>query len=333
MNPKTTQFPVSLAEALRARKPVSPHILPTPLTYYKGLSELLEAQVYVKHENHNPTGSFKVRGGINLMHHLKRVGVSGVITFSTGNHGISVATTALWFGLDAVVVVPVNNNPAKNRKIRDAGAELIEAGKTFEESSRVVEEIANERGLYFVHPANEPHLINGVATEFLEIVEELPDVDAVILPIGAGSEAAAAVTVLKAVSPGVEIYAVQASSSCAACLSWKAGTIQLAANKTFAGGFATGTGYKMPFEIYKNHLEDFVLLTETEIYEGIALAAYYTQNLVEGAGASTIMAAIQLRERLEGKNVVLQFSGCNASPEEIQKAYSLPGFTEGYVPS
>ncbi len=323
-------YPVSLAEVIRARASVSRYLLPSNLTRYDGLSKLLGARIYIKHENHNPTGSFKVRGGVNLMHHLKQAGVTGVISFSTGNHGISVATAALWLGLTAVVVVPENNNPAKNRKIREAGAELIEAGKTFEESSRVVEKIAEERGLYYVHPANEPHLINGVATEFLEILESLPDVDAVIVPLGAGSEAAAAVTVLKAISPRVEIYAVQAERSCAACLSWKSGTIQQAANQTFAGGFATGTGYEMPFEIYRNGLEDFVLLSETEIYQGVALAAHYTQNLVEGAGAATLMAAIRLREQLQGKNVVLQFSGSNASPEEIKRSYALPEYTEGF---
>ncbi len=324
------KYPVSLLEVIRAKKPVYQYLLPSHLTQYDGLSNLLSAQIYIKHENHNATGTFKVRGAVNLMHYLKQAGVQGVITFSTGNHGISVAATASWFGLKAVVVVPVNNNPAKNRKIRETGAELIEAGSTFEESAKVVGKIAGERELYYVHPANEPHLINGVGTEFLEIIEALPSVDAVIVPIGAGSEAAAAVTVLKTISPRVEIYAVQAESSSAAYLSWKSGSIQSAANQTFAGGFATGTGYEIPFEIYKDQLTDFVLLSESEIYEGIALAAYYTQNFVEGAGASTLMAAIKLKEQLKGKNVVLQFSGANASPEELEKAYGLSSFKQGF---
>lgn len=182
-----------------------------------------------------------------------------------------------------------------------------------------------------MHPANEPHLINGVGTEFIEIIEKLPDLDAVIVPIGAGSEAAAAVTILKTINPKIEIYAVQAKESPAAFLSWKSGSIKSATNFTFAGGFATSTGYETPFEIYKNHLEDFVLLSETEIYAGIALASYYTQNQVEGAGGSTIVAAMKLKDRLKGKRVVLQFSGCNASPEEINKAYSLSYFKEGYA--
>ncbi|MEN8199846.1 MAG: pyridoxal-phosphate dependent enzyme, partial [Thermodesulfobacteriota bacterium] len=161
-------------------------------------------------------------------------------------------------------------------------------------------------------------------------MEVLPDLEAMIIPIGAGSEAAAAVTVLKAINPGIEIYAVQAEESCAAYLSWQAGSIQAADNKTFAGGFATGTGYELPFAIYGDDLADFVTLSEEEIYEGIALAAYYTQNLVEGAGGSTLMAALKLRDRLKGKKVALQFSGCNASAEEIRRACELPAFKDGY---
>ncbi len=323
-------YPISLAEVLRAKSVVYRHLVPTQLTRYNNLSNLLDADVYIKHENHNATGTFKVRGGINLMHHLRQTDVKGVVTFSTGNHGLSVATTASWFGIDAVVVVPEDNNPAKNRKIRETGARLIEAGNTFEEASEFVQKIASEENLYDVHPANEPHLINGVGTEFIEVIEECPDIDAVIVPIGAGSEAAAAVTVFKTINPKIEIYAVQAEKSSAAFMSWKAGDIMSASNLTFAGGFATGIGYEIPFNIYKDSLADFILLSEAEIYEGIGLAGYYTQNLVEGAGASTIMAALKLKERFKGKKIVLQFSGCNASPDEIEKAYRLPCFKAGY---
>ncbi|MEN8198969.1 MAG: pyridoxal-phosphate dependent enzyme [Thermodesulfobacteriota bacterium] len=186
------ECPVSLTEVLRAKKVICQHLVPTPLTRYEELSRLLGAEIYIKHENHNPTGTFKVRGGVNVMHHLKQREIDGVITFSTGNHGLSVATSASWFGIDASIVVPKNNNPAKNRKIRAAGGQLIEAGTTFEEAAQLVEEMLAKEDLYYVHPANEPHLINGVGTEFLEIMEVLPDLEAMIIPIGAGSEAAAA---------------------------------------------------------------------------------------------------------------------------------------------
>lgn len=323
--------PISFAEVINAKSVVYEYLIPTHLTQYRNLSSLINADVFVKHENHNPTGSFKVRGGINLMHHLRNSDTEGVITFSTGNHGLSIAQSAAWFGLSATIVVPKNNNPTKNRSIKSTGAKLIEAGRTFEEASLVVKELMQERSLYYAHPANEPHLINGVGTEFIEIIEQLPDLDAVVLPIGAGSEVAAATIVLKIINPNIQIFAVQAKASSAAYQSWRAGKIVSSENSTFAGGFATGIAYEIPFEIYKNNLADFVLLSEKEIYEGISLAGYYTHNFLEGAGASTIMAAIKLKDQLKGKKVALQFSGCNASPDEINRAYSLESFTKGWV--
>jgi threonine dehydratase len=324
------QHPISFTEVLKAQKFVYEYLTPSALIHYENLSALLNAEIFIKHENHNPTGTFKIRGGINLMHQLKNSRVEGVITFSTGNHGLSIAQSAAWLGLDATIVVPEGNNPTKNQSIKSTGATLTEAGNTFEEASIVVKELVKEKNLYFAHPANEPHLINGVGTEFVEVIEALPDLDIIILPIGAGSEAAAASIVLKAVNPDIEIIAVQAESSCAAYKSWKSGTIVTSENMTYAGGFATGIAYEIPFEIYKSNLTDFVLLSEEEIYQAISLAGYYTHNLLEGAGASTIMAAIKLKERLKGKKVVLQFSGCNASADEIDKAYSLASFTRGY---
>jgi threonine dehydratase len=324
-------YEISLTEALKAKRVVEKYLSPTPLILYEDISSLLDAEVYVKHENHNPTGTFKVRGGVNLLHHIQQADFGGVITFSTGNHGLSIAQAAKWYGLSAKIVVPEYNNPAKNRSIVSTGAELIEAGSTFEEASAVVERLMDGDSLYYAHPANEPQLINGVCTEFLEIVETLPDLDAIILPIGAGSEVAAAVTVLKTVHPEIEIYAVQAKASSAAYQSWSKGHIVTAQNTTFAGGFATGTAYEVPFDLYKDNLTDFVLLTEEEIYEGIALGAYYTHNFLEGAGAATIMAAIKLKHQIRGKKVVLQFSGANASTEEIRRAYSLASFDKGWA--
>jgi threonine dehydratase len=323
------EYPVSISESVRSRSIVGNYVKPTQLLCYEGLSQLIGANVYVKHENHNPTGTFKIRGGANLMYHLKQKGVTGVITFSTGNHGLSIATAARWFGLNAVIVVPKNNNPVKNRAIIECGAELVEAGTTFEEASQRVDQLCEERSLYYAHPANEPSLINGVGTEFLEIMEDLPDIDVMIVPLGAGSEAAAAITTLHAFRHDIKVIAVQAKDSPAAYNSWKKKEICHASNTTFAGGFATGKAYELPFEIYKDGLDDFVLLTEDEIYDGMGLALYYTHNLAEGAGASSIMGAYKIREKLKGKNVVLQMSGCNASSEEITEACRRRTFYTG----
>ena len=324
------RHPISLGEVERARPIVRRFVKPSQLIRYEGLSKALQADVYVKHENHNPTGTFKIRGGVNLLHELNRRKAPGVITFSTGNHGLSIATAAKWFGLQAVVVVPEHNNPVKNRMIAEAGAERVEAGSTFEEASEAVEQLSRERGLYYAHPADEPLLINGVGTAFLEIVEELPDVDVMIVPLGAGSEAAAAITVLRAFRPDVRIVAVQAEGSPAAHRSWREGRICSAKNETFAGGFATGRAYEIPFRIYASGLDEFILLTEDEIYESIAMAFYYTRNLAEGAGAATLMAAFKVRDDLKGRKVVLQMSGCNASAEEIARAIRCCSFRDGY---
>jgi threonine dehydratase len=322
-------YPISMREVVRARATVGKYLKPTQLLRYEGLSRLIGANVYVKHENHNPTGTFKVRGGLNLMSHLKEKGVEGVITFSTGNHGISIAMAARWFGMGAVVVVPENNNPVKNRAIIEAGAELVESGATFEEASETVDRLCEERSLYFVHPADEPHLINGVGTEFLEVIDDLPDIDVMIVPLGAGSEAAAAITTLHAFRPDIRVVAVQAAASPAACNSWRSRKSSSAPNTTFAGGFATGKVYEVPFEIYRDGLHDFVLVTEDEIYEAIGMALHHTRNLAEGAGAASIMAAYKVRDALKGRNVVLQMSGCNASPEEITEATNRRGFSSG----
>ena len=327
----TKRTAVSLTNALSARKILKKHLSPAPIRRYSSLDRLIGAKVFVKHENHNPTGSFKIRGGINLMHNLAVQGEKGVITYSTGNHGTSVATSAALFGLPSIVVVPKESNPLKVQSIKDAGAELIEYGEDFEAAGKKVAELVKERGLYFVHPANEPHIINGVATEFLEILEELPDLDTLIIPIGAGSEAAAAITVLNQIKPDVDIIAVQAEAASAAWLSWKEKSLLTAPNTTFAGGMATSVAYELPFSLYKDHLADFILLSEQELYQGIALAAHHTRNLAEGAGAACLRAAVKIRERLKGKTVAVQMSGGNACAQELKEALSLPCLETGVV--
>ncbi len=322
---------ISLQNSLGAREILRKFLSPTPLRQYPSLDRLVGTQVFVKHENHNPTGTFKIRGGINLMHHLQLAGQEGVITYSTGNHGTSVATSAKMFGLKAVVVVPLHSNPLKVQSIRDAGAELIEYGKDFEESGKKVAELVEERGLYFVHPANEAHIINGVATGFLEIIEMVADMDTLIIPIGAGSEAAAAITTVKQIRPEIEIIGVQAVAAQAAYLSWKQKEIVNAPNTTFAGGVATGTAYEVPFSLYKDALEDFVLLTEEELYQGISLAAHHTRNLTEGAGSACLRAAIKIRGKLQGKKVAVQMSGGNASGMELRIAMEQQCLVDGVV--
>jgi threonine dehydratase len=331
------QLPISSQEVLHARKVVSRFLRPTALTHYPGLSIVIGAQVYVKHENHQPTGVFKIRGGINLVHHLLKFGFPGILTTppgserpTIGNSNGSILTAAQWLGLKSLVVVQESTNPLKVQAFQSIGADVFKAGETPEDCQSAAEELCHKFGYYHASTCDEPLLINGVGTGFLEIVEELPDMDVMIIPLGGGTEAAAAITVLRAVNPEVEIIAVQAEKSPAAWMSWKEGRMVEADSTSMCLGIALGHAFRIPFEIYKNGLTDFILLSEEEIYNGIGLAWYYTHNLAESAGAVTVAAALKLRQRLQGKKVVLQMSGGNAPFEEIKEAIKRPAFLEGF---
>src|SRR5213592_4085395 len=239
--------------------------------------------VHVKHENHNPTGAFKVRGGLNLIGSLAHdrgegaPGVSGarrgVVTATTGNHGQSIALACEREGVPCTIVVPLGNNPEKNAAMRAYGAELIEFGKDFDEAREKVEQLQHERGLRYVHSANEPLLIAGVGTYALEIFEELPDVDVVIVPIGGGSGACGCSIVRTGLGSGAKVIGVQAERADAFTRSWR-GRSRVVGDKadTFAEGMATRVTFDLTFEILKNELDDIVTLTEDELAEGVRIA-------------------------------------------------------------
>lgn len=308
-------------DIIAARKVVARFLKQTPLIYYPELSERLGFQAYIKHENHHPTGSFKVRGGLNFMHHLPQAQrEKGVLTATRGNHGQSIAYAATQFGVNATVVVPYGNNPEKNSAMRAFGAELIEHGNDFDEALALCETLQAERGLYYVHPCMEPGLFHGVGTYSLEIFESLPNVDAIIVPIGGGSGCCGAITVAKAINPKVKIIGVQAENAPAIYRSWKTGRcVETDSCDTIADGLATRVPFSLPFSIIKKGIHDMVLLSEEELKEGIRLALRWTHNLAEGAGASPIAAAHKLTDTLAGKHVVMVMSGGNLDTETLKK--------------
>jgi len=193
----------TLADVLEARRRISPHLRPTRLYGYGVLNELLDAEVFVKHENHQPVGAFKVRGGINLISQLSDdERERGVVAASTGNHGQSIAYAARQFGVRATICVPEQANPVKVASMRALGAELVFHGRDFDDAREHCEQLARERGYRYVHSGNEPLLITGVGTETLEILEEQPETEVIIVPIGGGSGAAGACIVAKGGSSG-----------------------------------------------------------------------------------------------------------------------------------
>ena len=308
----------TLVDVLEARRRIEPHLRATALYSYAGLGELLDAVVFVKHENHQPTGAFKVRGGVNLVSQLsdderKR----GVIAASTGNHGQSVAFAARLFGVEATICVPERANPVKVAAIRGFGARLVFHGSDFDDARDHCERLAEEHGHRYVHSGNEPLLIAGVATGTLEILEEQPAVDAIIVPIGGGSGAAGACVVTKAVDPRVRVIGVQSDAAPTAYRSWEERRLVEAPMETFAEGLATRTAFELPQAILREGLDDFVLVSDDEIRAAQRLLIEATRNLVEAAGAAPLAAAMRLRRQLHGKRVALVASGGNASREQL----------------
>jgi len=314
---------ITLADVLEARRRISPHLRATPLYPYAGLDELLGAEVWVKHENHQPVGAFKVRGGVNLVSQLdESERERGLIAASTGNHGQSVAYAARLYGVAARICVPENANPVKLAAMRALGAELVVHGKDFDAAREHCEQLAAEHGYRYVHSGNEPLLIAGVATEALEIVEDRPDVDAIIVPIGGGSGAAGACIVAKGIRPGIEVIGVQSEAAPAAFRSWQARALLDGENATFAEGLATRVPFELPQQILWEHLDDFVLVSEDEIRSANRLMIEHTRNLVEPAGAAPLAAALNLRDRLRGKRVALVLSGGNISPAQLAALFA-----------
>ena len=309
----------TLADVQEARRRIAPHLQPTPLYPNGALSELVGTEVFVKHENHLPIGAFKVRGGVNLVSQLSEdERRSGVVTASTGNHGQSIAFAAGRFGVRAIVCVPEGANPVKLASMERLGAELVVHGRDFDEAREHCEALAREHGYRYIHSGNEPHLIAGVGTATLELLETEPDIDVVIVPVGGGSGAAGACIAGKSTRPGLEVIGVQSSAAPAAYRSWKARELLDDRMETRAEGLATRVAFELPQRIMWEHLDDFVLVDEDELDKAVLLMIEGTRNLVEPAGAAPLAAALRLRERLAGKKVALILSGGNISPDQLR---------------
>ena len=310
----------TLNDVYVARERVAPHLPRTPLMRHPLLDAATGLSIWVKHENHNPTCAFKVRGGLNLVGAMSPdERARGIVTASTGNHGQSIALASRIHGVKATVFVPVGNNPEKNAAIRAYGATLEEGGQDFDEARERCERRAAESGARYVHSADEPLLIAGVGTYALEIFEDLSDADVVFVPLGGGSGACGLITVRNALGARAKIIGVGAVKADAVYRSWKGSerVVGTSAN-TFAEGVATRVSFDLPFSIYKPYLDDFIQLTEEELADGVRMALTTTHNLAEGAGAASIAAAYKLRDQLAGQRVVCVMSGGNLDAAKLK---------------
>lgn len=310
----------TLADVLAARRAIRPYLPPTPFQPAEALSAQLGAEVWIKYENLQPVRAFKVRGGVNLVSRLSpEERARGLITASTGNHGQSIAYAGRLFGVRVVVGAPVGANPLKLAAMRALGAEVVEVGQDFDAAREWVEQQAAATGMRYVHSANEPLLIAGVGTVSLEMLEQEPDLDVVIVPIGAGSGACGHCIAGKGLNPRLEVIGVQAAGAPSV---WRAfhghALAPLERVDTFAEGLQTRVPFELPVRILRERLDDLVLVTDDEIRRAMVTLIETTRMLAEGAGAASTAAAFQLRERLRGKKVGLVLSGGNVTPDQLR---------------
>jgi len=310
-----------LKDIITAHQRIKPYLNPSPLFTYPTLNEYLGFTAYIKHENYNPTGAFKIRGGINLISQLTPEDKEkGVITASTGNHGQSIALAGKMFGVQVHICVPVGANPMKVAAIRSYGAQIHEHGKDFDEAVENGVRLAEEHGYLFINSGNEPRLIAGVGTIGLEIMQQVPDVEVVVSPVGSGTGAGGTATAVKALNPNVKTVSVQAENAPSIHMSYISGKPESTPTaNTFADGLATRNAFELPLGILRNHVDEFILVSEDEMRNAIKLYVEHCHTIAEGAGAATLAGAIKLKDQLTGKKVALILSGGNLTYEELLK--------------
>lgn len=307
--------PITLDDVRAAERRIRPFVSASPLHDYPLLDEAVGhgIRMVVKHENFNPTGSFKVRNGLSFMTALSEADrAKGVVAATRGNHGLGIAFAGRAFGVRTSICVPVGNNPDKNAGMRALGAHVIEQGRDYDESVAVAARLTEESGASLAHSTNDCAVLAGAATLSLEMVAQAPELDAIVVAVGGGSQAVGAITVARALRPGLAVYGVQAAGAAASHDGWHARRpVSLERADTFADGLATRSSYPLTFPTLLEGLEDFITVSDREIGEALRLLLRTTHTLVEGAGAAGLAGVLKLRDRLAGQRVAIIASGGN----------------------
>lgn len=316
-------WPISLDDVLAARERLAPYLTMTPLRHYPLLNELMggDTSLLVKHENHQPTSSFKVRNGLSFITALSQdERERGVVAASTGNHGQGIAYAAALLGVHATICVPVGNNPEKTHAMRSWGATVVETGRDYDEAVDAMLRMACEQGMCVAHSTNDTRVLAGAATLSLEMLEQSAGLDAMVVAVGGGSQSVGALTVARALAPKLRVFGIQCAGAPAIHDSWHARQpMKTERADTFAEGVATRQPYALTLATLCEGLEDFVTVTDAEVAETIRVLLKTTHNLVEGAGALGVAGALKMRDRLRGLRVGVVFSGANQDTAVLRR--------------
>jgi threonine dehydratase len=310
---------ISMNELEDAAQLVHSQMPPTAQFVWPQLCEIAGATVWVKHENHTATGAFKIRGGITFADWLKRThpDIHGIITATRGNHGQSQAKAASAVGLQVKVLVPLANSKEKNAAMRGFGATVIEFGKDFDEARVEAARLSQEENLFMVPPFHLA-LVRGVASYALELFAAAPSLDTVYVPVGCGSGICGVIAARDALGLDTKIVGVVSTNAATVKLSFEAGQlIETASSNTFADGMAVRVPVREAFEIYSSGAERIVEVSDDEIADAMRIYFRDTHNVAEGAGAASLAALLQERERMRGKTVAVILTGGNIDTDDF----------------
>jgi len=321
----TPPSPITVEDARNARAVIDPFLAATPLLQNPVLSHRLGANIFVKLENSQAMGVFKIRGTINLLAAMNSADRSrGMVTATRGNFGMALAQASAMYGADCTVFVPQGNSPDKNRAVEALGGKIEVKGHDFDAAWDASVRHAREHGKVSVHPAKRAELVAGQATVALEMIEQAVEpLDYVFVPVGGGSLAAGTTTVFKALSPSTRIIAVQAENAPAFHHAWHTGQYKpMVAAKTIADGLATRVPVRYTLSMMRD-IDDFVLVTEEDICAAIRCYAHTIHQLGEGGGAATLAAALNIQEQLAGSRVGLVLTGGNIDNKPLLQALQV----------
>jgi threonine dehydratase len=317
--------PIRFADVTAARERLRDHLPASPAMHYPLLDDLVGhgIRVWVKHENHLPVNTFKVRNATSALTALvgrdPAAAMRGVAAATTGNHGQGLAWAGARLGVPVTICVPDGNNPEKNAVIRSYGARLVEAGATYDEAVVHCDALIASDGLTRIHSTNNADVLAGAGTMTAEFLEQVPSLDAIIIALGGGSQCVGALTVRDEVKPTLGVYAVQSEGASAQYDAWRDGVPRTGQSaKTFAEGIATGSTYELTAATLRAGLTDFVLVSEDAIAQGVRDLLRVTHNIAEGAGAAGLAGLQVLARRLAGQQVGIVMCGGNLDTERLR---------------